>query len=180
MRLLGDSDLLGLVREDDGRAFTEIYERYWDRLYATAWHHLKDATAAEEVVQDVFVTIWQKRHTLIIEELSKYLAAMVRYGVYRYLAREQQRRTLHDNAAIKPGVDAYELEHKLLLEMVNKLSGELPEKCRIVFRATKLHDQSLGDVARQLNISPKTAEAHLTKALRLIRMNLGKAFHFFF
>jgi len=67
-----------------------------------------------------------------------------------------------------------------MLEIVDKLSGELPEKCRIVFRATKLYDQSLNDVAKQLNISQKTAEAHLTKALRIIRINLGKAFHFFF
>jgi RNA polymerase sigma-70 factor (family 1) len=180
MRLLEDSHLLDLVRENDRKAFTELYERYWDRLYAAAWHHLKNAAAAEEVVQDVFVTIWQKRHSLEIAELSKYLSAMVRYGVYRYLGREQQRRELHDNAAVAPITAGDTLEHKLLLEMVDKLSGDLPEKCRIVFRATKLYDQSLGDVARELNISQKTAEAHLTKALRIIRVNLGKALHFFF
>ena len=180
MHLLEDIALLDMIRKDDRKAFTTIYDRYWDRLYASAFYHLKNTVAAEEIVQDVFVTIWQKRHELVIEDLSKYLSAMIRYAVYRYMAKEHQRRELHQSARTAVVVPASSLEHKLMLEIVDKLSGELPEKCRIVFRATKLYDQSLNDVAKQLNISQKTAEAHLTKALRIIRINLGKAFHFFF
>lgn len=180
MHLLEDIALLDMIRKDDRKAFTTIYDRYWDRLYASAFYHLKNTAAAEEIVQDVFVTIWQKRHELVIEDLFKYLSAMIRYAVYRYMAKEHQRRELHQSAGASVVVPASSLEHKLMLEIVDKLSGELPEKCRIVFRATKLYDQSLNDVAKQLNISQKTAEAHLTKALRIIRINLGKALHFFF
>lgn len=180
MHLLEDTALLDMIREDDRKAFTTIYDRYWDRLYASAFYHLKSTAAAEEIVQDVFVTLWQKRRELQIGELSKYLSAMVRYAVYRYMARENQRRELHLSAGTPVIAPASTLEHKLMLEIVDRLSGELPEKCRIVFRATKLYDQSLREVAQNLNISHKTAEAHLTKALRIIRMNLGKAFHFFF
>jgi RNA polymerase sigma-70 factor (ECF subfamily) len=57
--------------------------------------------------------------------------------------------------------------------MVKKLSNKLPEKCRLVFVYNKIEDESLPEVARKLNISLKTAEAHLTKALRIIRMSLG-------
>jgi RNA polymerase sigma-70 factor (ECF subfamily) len=180
MHLLEDIALLDLIRKDDRKAFTTIYDRYWDRLYASAFYHLKNTAAAEEIVQDIFVTIWQKRRGLEIDELSRYLSAMVRYAVYRYMAKEHQRRELHASAGTAVVVQANPLEHKLMLEIVDKLSGELPEKCRLVFRATKLYDQSLGDVAKQLNISQKTAEAHLTKALRIIRMNLGKAIQIFF
>ncbi|GEP98725.1 DNA-directed RNA polymerase sigma-70 factor [Chitinophaga cymbidii] len=180
MHLLEDTALLDMIKNDDRKAFTTIYDRYWDRLFASAFYHLKNTAAAEEIVQDIFVTIWQKRRGLEIDELSRYLAAMVRYAVYRYMAKEHQRRELHESAPMPAVAPAAPLEHKLMLEIVDKLSGDLPEKCRIVFRATKLYDQSLSDVAKQLNISPKTAEAHLTKALRIIRMNLGKAFHLFF
>jgi len=58
--------------------------------------------------------------------------------------------------------------------MVKKLSGKLPEKCRLVFVHNKLLDQPLSQVAQTLNISSKTAEAHLTKALKLIRRNFGE------
>jgi RNA polymerase sigma-70 factor (ECF subfamily) len=58
--------------------------------------------------------------------------------------------------------------------MVKGLTSKLPEKCRLVFIYNKIDDQSLPEVARRLNISVKTVEAHLTKALRLIRMNMDK------
>ena len=61
------------------------------------------------------------------------------------------------------------------MEIILKLSNKLPEKCRLVFQYNKLQDQSLADVAEQLNISQKTAEGHLTKALRVIRSNFGDA-----
>ena len=58
--------------------------------------------------------------------------------------------------------------------MVRELATELPERCRLVFTYNKLHDRSIKDVARELKISPKTAEAHLTKALRFIRLRMNK------
>jgi RNA polymerase sigma-70 factor (ECF subfamily) len=178
---LEDDALLDLIKADNRIAFNEMYNRYWDRLYATAFHHLKDSTAAEEIVQDAFITIWQKRNDLHIESLSKYLSAMIRYAVYRWMAKEHQRQQHQLSASgLSPATTAAkDVDHKLLLEIVDKLSSELPEKCRLVFRANKLYDQPLDDVARELNISQKTAEAHLTKALKIIRLNLGKAFHFF-
>ena len=72
------------------------------------------------------------------------------------------------------------IDDKQLLEMVKRLTNELPEKCRLVFIYNKIEDQALPEVAEKLNISLKTAEAHLTKALRLIRSKIGDhAFLFF-
>ena len=67
------------------------------------------------------------------------------------------------------------IDNKILLEIILKLSDKLPEKCRLVFQYNKLQDQSLADVAELLNISQKTAEGHLTKALRIIRSNFSDA-----
>jgi RNA polymerase sigma-70 factor (ECF subfamily) len=61
-----------------------------------------------------------------------------------------------------------------MLEGISKLSSRLPEKCRLVFIRNKLLDQPLAQVAEELHISPKTAEAHLTKALKIIRGKLGE------
>jgi len=143
---------------------------------------LKDTAASEEIVQEVFLLLWQKRDALTIKSLAQYLAAMTRYAVYRYLAKNKQYKEQED-ALGKLNADSIleiDIDHKILLEIVSKLSDKLPEKCRLVFQYNKLHDQSLAHVAERLNISQKTAEGHLTKALRVIRANLGDTLSDFF
>jgi RNA polymerase sigma factor (sigma-70 family) len=179
---LEDIELIKRIGEDDHQAFTVLYDRYWDRLYASAFFRLKDQAAAEELVQDVFVTIWQKRRELVIQSLQPYLAAMLRYAIYRHLAGNRRRlehlRNVADTAPLAQAPE--ELDEKFLLEAVSRLSDQLPEKCSLVFRASKLQDRALSDVARDMGISLKTAEAHLTKALKSIRISLGRALHLFF
>lgn len=180
---LKDSELVALLKDGEEGVYKEIYNRYWDKLYYIAHRMLKTQEAAEEVVQDVFVLLWKKRLALDIQSLPVYLAAMLRYEVYRYVARDKKdkvnevayQRTLTDHVSI----DA-DLEHRLLLEIVENLSNQLPEKCRLVFQYVKLQDRALADVADELNISQKTAEAHLTKALKTIRGNMGNTMHLLF
>ena len=172
---LNDSDLLRLLQQSDSTAFQELYTRYWSKLYFLAHKRLKSAMAAEEIVQNVFLTLWRKRKTLRIEEPAAYLAAVTRYAVYHYVAAEK-RRTENEKMAgrrsggIVPG--ELLIDDKQLLEIVKQQANALPERCRLVFIYNKLEDQTLPEVAQRLNISVKTAEAHLTKALRLIRSKL--------
>jgi RNA polymerase sigma-70 factor (family 1) len=179
IHLLHDDELTQLLRKGDEPAFTHIYNHYWDKLYYIAHKLLKDADAAEEIVQEVFLTLWKKKDALIIQNINHYLGAMTRYAVYRHLSKEKQFKTkentlAHLNAA---AITELDVDNKILLEIITDLSNKLPEKCRLVFQYNKLQDMSMADVAEQLNISQKTAEAHLTKALRIIRSNMGSATH---
>ena len=172
---LNDSDLLQLLRQGDASAFQELYNRYWQNLYFLAHKRLKSAMAAEEIVQNVFLTLWNRRKTLQIEDLPPYLGAATRYAVYHYLAAEKKRAKKEEAAGkrllkVIPG--ELLIDDKQLLEQVKRLANELPEKCRLVFIYNKIDDQALPEVAQTLNISVKTAEAHLTKALRLIRSRM--------
>ena len=174
--------LLLLLKKGDEKAFSSIYNYYWDKLYYVAYQKLQDRDAAEEIVQDVFLILWKKREELSIDSLSNYLAAMVRYSVYRYLAREKAMRAReigYDKQYDKIASLEDELSNKLILNKVLELSNQLPLKCRLVFQHNKLEDRSLQDVAKQLNISQKTAEAHLTKALKLIRFSMRSMMNFF-
>lgn len=164
-------------------AFTEIYNLYWKKLYFLAHKHIKNAEASEEVVQEVFLNIWKKKETITIENLSAYLASMTRYEVYRYVAKQKKHIPSGLGLAEEQGAlvnDQDHIDQKILLEIIEKLSHRLPEKCRLVFVHNKLLDKPLTEVAAEMAISSKTAEAHLTKALKVIRENIKKSFLFFY
>lgn len=175
--------LLELLKKGDERAFSEIYETFWEKLYFLAYQKLNDQESAEEVVQDVFLTLWRKREDLMINNLSHYLAAMVRYAVYRTIARESQSKKREMRFQDSQGT-YFTIEesigNKMLLDKIFELSNHLPERCRLVFQYNKLEDRSLDEVSELLGISKKTAETHLTKALKTIRLGLRSFLIFLF
>lgn len=173
-----DDALVSLLKDGDRNVFTEIYNRYWDKLYYVAYGHLRDTFAAEEIVQNVFLTLWQKKENLDIQSLPLYLAAMTRYAVYKYLAKEKRKQLIESQASarihpVSSMDDA--LDNKAVFEIVQKLTNILPQKCRLVFIQNKLLDMPLEEVAKSMDISVKTAEAHITKALKIVRSKLGNA-----
>lgn len=174
-------ELLARLRQDDESAFTILYKAYWKPLYFLAFKHLQSSQSAEEIVQEVFLTLWEKRATLTIHSPAMYLAAMVRYAVYHHIGRTKPHSTFPENDTLFSGNEPIKpLDDKLLLDMIAKLSSRLPEKCRMVFINAKLLDQPIQEIARQMNISPRTAEAHLLKAMKFIRGHLGNATSCFF
>ena len=84
---LSDEELARQVRSGENAAFDEIYNRYSDSLFYTAHPMVKSAEIAEEITQDTFMLFWIKRETLQIQALKPYLAATLRYQVFRYLAK---------------------------------------------------------------------------------------------
>lgn len=170
-----DTELAQLLSNGNEDAYTEIYNRYWRKLYFIAHKLLKSSEKSEEVVQEVFLTLWEKRKHLTIQSLPVYLSAMTRYSVYRILSQQTKYRQIEIGSLnTEPGStgDEESIEFAILLDIIEKLSNDLPEKCRLVFIQNKLMDKSLNDVATDLNISTKTAEAHLTKALKIMRSKL--------
>ncbi|MDJ1503167.1 RNA polymerase sigma factor [Xanthocytophaga agilis] len=180
LKNLSDDELTILMKNGIEGAFDEIYNRYWDKLFYAAYRMVKSTQVAEEITQDTFMLVWTKRQTLDIQSLKPYLAAMLRYEVYRYLAKSkqaEQTQSLIQHTEPKSVSIEEEIENKLLLEIITKLTNQLPEKCRLVFQYNKLQDKPLADVCEEMKISQKTAEAHLTKALKVIRINLSNAMH---
>ena len=176
------NEQVALLKRGDKKAFSIIYNYYWDKLYYVAYQKLQNQDAAEEIVQEVFLTLWKNRETHSIQSLAGYLAAMTRHAVYRYLASEKaaKNRELYFGEVRKKVVNLEdELDNKLALKKILELSNQLPLKCRLVFQRNKLQDASIQDVAKELNISIKTAEAHLSKALKFIRVNFRSFFSLF-
>src|SRR5262245_31392992 len=79
--IYSDSELVVLLSKDDPRAFTLLYDRYWKILFSIAYNRLKDIQVAEDIVHDVFMSLWHNRNTISPDALNPYLATAVKYMV---------------------------------------------------------------------------------------------------
>ncbi|MGX5687846.1 RNA polymerase sigma-70 factor [Arcticibacter tournemirensis] len=173
-----DEKLLELTREDNRAAFTELYERYWKKLFVIAANKLKDIAVAEELTQDILADVWQRRDSIrITTTFSAYLAVSMKYKVIDYLAR-QSRRNRYEEYMLTNGTkydDSTEnwLSFEELRGRLEKLVNALPEKCRLIYQLSREQGYSNKRIAAEQSISEKTVEAHLTRALKILRSKLS-------
>lgn len=171
-----DQELLLLLRKGNESALTIIYSRYWQPLFISAYNFLKDKEACEDIIQEIFINIWNKRESIeYTVSLKAYLYASVRYEVYRQVKAGNVRANIFENITenMLTSTDHHILEHKELLSKINSIVAQLPEKCREVYHLSRVEQLSHKEIALKLNISTKTVENHLTKALRVLRTSLG-------
>lgn len=162
------------LREGNREAFAEIYERYWKRLLAIAYSHSRNKAVAEEIVQEVFISLWNRRKVLRVDNIVAYLATAVRLAVFKQYVRQKRRAQIVEQAAVLPGAvwDEEKIHTRFLQQQINGIVETLPEKCRLVFRLSRTEGLSMHEIAGCMGISEKTAEAHLTKALKELKLKL--------
>ncbi|GAA4051211.1 RNA polymerase sigma-70 factor [Hymenobacter glaciei] len=170
-----DAVLLRALAQDDEQAFAEIYQRYWDELHAHACRKLGCPHEADEVVQDLFVALWNKRHSAPdIQQLNAYLFTALKYRVIDYL-RAQAVRLAHAAAAPTSSADRGTEESMAVADLAAALAASLrrlPAHARAVFQLSRLEHRTVPEIAAQLQVSPKTVEYHLARSLRLLRISL--------
>ena len=169
-----DLDLTHLIRQDDHKAFTVIYERYWKKMLLVAWNHSKDTTHAKDIVHEVFTGLWERRKSVDIHNLSAFLATAVKFSVFKYYQREQQRADLarknyHFNELSNGEA---RLDALFLQQFINGIVEQMPEKCRLVFRYSREMGLKNREIADKINITEKGVEANLTRALKILRDEL--------
>lgn len=171
---LPDTELLDEIKAGDKAAFNELFNRYWKKLLAISYNYTKDQSAAEETVQEVFIGLWNRRADLNIQSLEPYLATAVKFSVLAALQKQKRREELAlNNYQINPVTLAEEeIYARFLQEQVDGIVERLPEKCRLVFKYSRNEGLSIPEIADEMNISQKTVEAHLGKALKTIRKDL--------
>ncbi|PWG80555.1 RNA polymerase sigma-70 factor [Pararcticibacter amylolyticus] len=176
IKKLSDAELTELLKAGEEAAFTEIFNRYWKRLIAVAFNYTRDQNDAKEIVQSIFISLWDRREVLIIQTLDNYLAKAVKFAVLKSLQREKRRTeikcSIQEQETIPVSDDV--IEAKFLQEYINGIVDELPEKCRLVFKYSRNSGLSIPQISEEMNIAEKTVEAHLTKALKTIRLRLFK------
>lgn len=181
---LPDEELCLLLKEGNEKALQEIILRYWEPLYKMAAHTLEDLALCEDIVQELFIRIWNGRENLNLTwSLKAYLFACVRYEVYRQIKRqvhfasEEEVRRLSCSEKYNP---QNQLEFEELMAGVEQIVQRLPEKCQHVYHLSRDKCLSHKEIAARLNISPKTVENQLTIALRRIRTGIARMLYSLF
>jgi len=160
----------------DEDAIVFLYKSYWKDLYIAAFRVLKDREACEDIIQDLFTRIWNKRNEIDIRSsFQNYLLVAVRYEVYRKV-RESKKYESIMNGIIETIADqgAYDmLEYKELQGQIYNVIDGLPKKCKEVYRLSRIEYLSHKEISARLSISPKTVRNHLTKALHSLRISMN-------
>lgn len=162
---------------DSVSAFERLYRENWDILFNIAYKRIKDTEKTEEIIQELFIYIWNKRHQLSFEEDPRaYLIAALRSRVLNHLRNEMIRarhlEVIRSEATVISNSCDTEIELAELQTMVDKRVRTLPEKCREVYLLSRNHGLTLKEISDKLNISVSTAEKHIVKALKLLRLSL--------
>lgn len=174
---LSDQNLVDLCRDGDSKAFEELYNRYWSKLYSSAFKRIKVREVAEEIVQELFTSLWTNREKIAIHtSFQNYLYSSVAYLVFAYLHKEYKRRSYEESALSKINVYDNSTEEIIAFnDLGKKLENELkqlPDRCRSVFELSRKQYKSNKEIASVMGISEKTVENQITKALRILRVNL--------
>lgn len=169
--MFSDEHLLSILSLRQESALKELYSRYWEPLYLQAYKVLGDGKASEDVVQEVFIDLWEKRKFDRIEDLSAYLFQSVKYKTLMALRHDRiQASHLEILRTLLPVCETGQtLQLEELSESINHHLKTLPPKYREVFYKSRFEHLKNDEIAIQLNISKRTVETHISHALRHLK-----------
>jgi RNA polymerase sigma-70 factor (ECF subfamily) len=157
-------------------AFNTLFREYSSRLYRFAFGYLKSKDEAEELVQEVFTVIWEKRRDLK-EELSfrSYLFT-ISFNIIRKHFRTRAQLSKYLKSGLVDDLDmqtSQKISYDSLYQYITDLVNQLPERRKIIFIKSRFEGLSIKEIAKELEISHKTVENQLSEALKFIRSNLN-------
>lgn len=165
------------IRQGDIEAFELLYRQYCQSLILFANRYVYDLGIAENIVQDVFLNIWQKRSNIdSAGNIKTYLYASVKNTALNSIRRTRMERRYKEKIVIdETDLDTPEslLMQEELEKIINKVVQKLPEKCRLIFLMSRHDHLSHSEIAEVLNISTNTVENHIAKALKILRKHLS-------
>jgi RNA polymerase sigma-70 factor (ECF subfamily) len=169
--------LLATLQAGDITAFEMLFKTYYQPLCNYAYTFVQDRDEAEEIVQATFLSVWEKKDKLDIHTgVKPYLYAMVRNAALNILKHEKIKQ---QHAAVELAVAERSIESVTrtvlaseLETRIQKALEKLPEQCRLVFKLSRFEELKYAEIAGQLNISIKTVENQMGKALKIMREQL--------
>jgi len=182
---LSHTQLFHSLAKGDEHAFEQLYRLYFPRLYAFSNKIIRDNGLAKDVVQNVYIKLWETRSSLSFENPEAFLYQMVRNASLNYIRHLK----VVDNLKLMVkdqylgeelyyidlvGNEPYILIEKELEEKILKVMDSLPDKCLAVFRMSRIDGLKNREIADHLGLSVKAVEKHISKALQIYRNNFSE------
>lgn len=173
---MDEAKLIEEIREGNTNAFETLFRNWHEPLCRYAFSLLKDEAQAEEIVQDVFVKVWEKRQEISIQTSAKaYLYRSVHNRCLNWIEHQKVKGNYRDNWMLQfeeAQMPQENTEHRQLLEQFSNAMQKLPGECRRIFQLSREAGFSYREIAEALNISIKTVENQMGKALKVLRTEL--------
>jgi RNA polymerase sigma-70 factor (ECF subfamily) len=174
-KILSDELLVKLLRVGEQDAFEEIYRRYWQKLLRSAQFKLRSKETIEEILQDLFISLWEKREKVLIENLEAYLNTSLRYLIINQIKKQILQEKFVEYSLKKneltDDVDESVAFNELSVA-IEKAIEQLPEKTQQIFHLNRLEYKSVKEIAVLLETPERTVEYHITQALKALRIHL--------
>jgi RNA polymerase sigma-70 factor (ECF subfamily) len=179
-----DENLFFLLKEGNPIAYKKIYDRYKYALYIHAYRMLKDEEEAKDLIQELFVVLWDKRESIDVRmSLSAYLYGAVKNRVLDLIAhkkiRDNYEVSLQSFLTAGNCITDYALREKELSSIIEREIAYLPSKMRNVFELSRNEHLSYKEIAAKLDISDKTVKKQVNNAIKILRLKLGSLYVFF-
>ena len=179
-----DSEIWDNIKASDQRALKMLFERYFTVLVRYASRITANTNVAEELVEDVFIYIWEKRNSIQIQSgIKPYLYTAARNASFNFLksrlAKANKSLTFENNENDIINNESEQIQYNELKRAVTKAIERLPDACKTIFVLSRNIKLSNQEIANELNISIKTVEGQMTIALRKIRAYLQEHWYIF-
>lgn len=176
--------LLERIVKGDERAFSELYDLFSTDLTRHILSKISDEQVAEDILHDLFLSLWRNRHTMLeIESLPAYLYSSCRYLILAHYRQELKRANPVDVEELDLLDETVSLEERLhyryIIDIVSNEIENLPDKCREIFKLSRSEYLTNREIAERMDISESTVEKHINKAIRRLR-DITKKFLLFF
>ncbi len=165
-----------LINLQDEKLFENLFKEHYNSLVHFAKKYVSDDDDAEEIVQQMFTRLWVNNQTITINtSIQSYLFGAVRNACMNYLKHEKVKNAHGDHVRLTHSsseqIDFLELDE--LNTTIKKAFNKIPEKCREVFELSRYEGKKYQEIADTLNISIKTVEKQMSKALKILREELS-------
>ncbi|WP_257668099.1 RNA polymerase sigma factor [Parapedobacter tibetensis] len=171
-----DTDLLAKISKDDQVAFKELYKRYWKQCYQQVLRRSGDTMLAEDLTQGVFVSLWEKRKSVTVNNVSAYLFTALRFRFITYLKSQIHEETYTSHSLLEacdpPNSVEMAMRIKELNEAIDKGVAMMSPKTKAIYTLSRTEHYSVKEIANKLNLSEKAVEYHITQSLKTMRLAL--------
>jgi len=159
------------------RTFEDVYNRYWEKVYAVCYNNIKDIEIAKEMVQDIFRSLWERRAELELDNVERYLVRSAKYKAFEFIRNKTSRQKIdefnYQGCINSSNCTEEQVFFNNLKENVDLLVDTLPCQCKKVYKMSREDGLSNKEISEMLMISERAVEYHITRAMTTLKMKLA-------